>query len=354
MPYRCRGQARFNLRTQKWRVDRCENQLERVEPLLAEPGPLPALGLNEDWGVLQPYLDEARSIGADPRFSISWEDVELTPDKYRWDFPDRLFQFIRHIRLHPIVNLVNAPCWAQELPAPCPVTGAPTAANVNQYAEFAALVADRYPEIAAIEVWNEPNWTPYWKPLPDPALYGEMVRAVADAVHAVNPSLPVLVAGNAPLGQTTADGANWAYDEFLQAVYETGGIGGADAVGHHVYFGQTANYTYEMRRQITRVRAVMSSNGDGDLPIWITEIGVSSEPSLGEEGQALALGVLWHTAARIPNLPVFVVHRFLDTSDPDIGIEDYRGLYGLDGNPKIAFCVLGAMRGFYPELCPTP
>ena len=37
------------------------------------------------------------------------------------------------------------------------------------------MVAQRYPEAAAIEIWNEPNVHWFWRPRPDPARYTELL-----------------------------------------------------------------------------------------------------------------------------------------------------------------------------------
>jgi polysaccharide biosynthesis protein PslG len=229
--------------------------------------------------------------------------------------------------------------------------GSPSGEEIDEYAEFAADVARRYPKALAIEVWNEPNWKHFWAPKPDPLRYSRLVRAAADAVHATGTGVPVILAGNAPLATDWDNGKGMSFDGFLRQVYEEGGIGRAAAVSHHIYFGKVRDRVLTMRQQIGRIRAVMSAHGDASLPLWITEVGLSSTEETDLHGQGPGLAQIYDTLRRIDNIPVVLVHRFFEGRDALGPGLDHRGIIAADGDPKPAYCDLARARGVVPASC---
>jgi hypothetical protein len=161
----------------------------------------------------------------------------------------------------------------------------------------------------------------------------------------------VIVAGDAPLANSSPDGTKIAFDEFMRDVYAAGGIGQADAVAHHLYFGAVDDYVLNMRQQIARLRGVMASNGDGGMPIWITEMGISSSEETDLQGQGPLLAQLITTLRRMQNVPVVVLHRLMDDRDSLTGVLDARGLLDASGNRKPAYCALAQALGVNPPGC---
>lgn len=353
VPYRCKHVARFDRASGEWRVGSCDNEIASAEPLSPAPGPMPVFGFNDNWtqGSVLSQLSKATAIGATTaRFNVSWAVVEKTRGAYAWGGYDQVISTMVSQGVHPLLSITVAPCWAQQQPSDCSPVGAPAEDRVADYAHFAALVAQRYPQALGIEIWNEPNWTVFWAPSPNPARYSEMVRASAAAIKASGSKLPVVVAGNAPLAQSASDGTKIAFGEFLKRVYAAGGIGQADAVAHHVYFGPVADFELSMRQQIARLRGVMAANGDGAKQIWITEVGISSAEEADLKGQGPLLADLLTTLRRIANIPVVIVHRLLDSRD-SLGAPDYRGVLDSSGNRKPAYCELGQATGVAPASC---
>jgi hypothetical protein len=253
--------------------------------------------------------------------------------------------------VRPILILAYAPCWAQDEPRKCSQVGAPAANNVGEYAEFAALAAQRYPQALAIEVWNEANWTHFWRPKPDPALYSRLIRAAADAVHRTGTGVPVITAGTAPLANDSADGTAYSFDGFLRRVYQEGGIGAADAVAHHIYFGDVKDRILTLRQQVARVRAVMEAHGDSGMPLWITEVGLSSTEETDLQSQGDGLAEIYNTLRRLENIPVVIVHTFIEGQDAIQDGIDHRGVIDTQGNAKPAYCALGRVREVVPPSC---
>ena len=129
------------------------------------------------------------------------------------------------------------------------------------------------------QVWNEPSSPTYWKPgKPDAVAYARLVRLTHQAIMPRDPNAEVLLAGlfGTPFAGKDPKLISWRY---LDRFYSAPGIAGSfDAVSLHPY----APNMKGISEQIRRIRRVMRGRGDGDKPIWITEIGWgSADPSEG-------------------------------------------------------------------------
>ena len=146
-----------------------------------------------------------------------------------------------------------------------------------------------YTPITRWQVWNEPSSPTYWKPdHPDAKEYAKLVRLSSLAISSKDPAAEVLLAGlfGTPFGGGDQSLIAWRY---LDRLYRVNGIESHfDAVALHPYAPNLRGISYQLRR----VRTVMRKRGDGDTPIWITEIGWgSADPSegpllKGPDGQA--------------------------------------------------------------------
>lgn len=149
-------------------------------------------------------------------------------------------------------------------------------------------LATRYKgKVAAYEIWNEPNLNYEWgSQTPDPAAYTAMLKTAYTAIKAVDPEALVITGGLS----TTGGGSPTAYGdlEFLQGMYDAGAKGYFDAFGSHPYpFGHPPSEVDPWGLSLSRVQdqhQIMVENGDGDTPIWITEVGwvIHSNWDLGE------------------------------------------------------------------------
>ena len=174
VPYHCSGKAVYKRKRKRWRVERCENRLQPMAPLLATPNPPATFGFNEDW-IFQPVpsLDLLERSGAQvARTSIPWAGVEPTRGSFNWHGSDVLYERLRERGIRPLWVLIGAPCFAQQNPGACASGNNqlhPDPDYYDEFADFAVSVAKRYPESAGFEVWNEPNYPKYWGGPPEPA-----------------------------------------------------------------------------------------------------------------------------------------------------------------------------------------
>jgi hypothetical protein len=349
VPYRCKDVAKYNSRSGEWTLGQCANEIQEAEPLMDQPGPRPIFGFHDEWADPDNLSRAKLAAGAGAsviRFNLVWSIVEQQNNSFNWAPYDAILNQVFAAGLKPMLVVIGAPCWAAESSKPpCPVIGPPSASHVDDYADFAAAVAKRYPKALGIEVWNEPNWSEFWIPKPDPARYADMVRQTAAAVDATGTNVPVVVAGMAPLANSSDNGGKVAVDEFMRAVFAAGGIGSADAVGSHIYFGDVEDFLLNARQQIARLRQVMTANGRGGAPIWITEYGISSSEEANEQTQGKLLMDLYETFRRMANIPVVIAYRMFDDGS------DHRGVIAANGERKPAYCVVASGVGASPAGC---
>lgn len=197
---------------------------------------------------------------------------------------DRFLQDAQSRGIKVVMSLFQTPCWASSAPDDIKqgCTGSwwdrdvqlypPT--NPQDFADAAAWVAQRWgSQLAALEIWNEPNSTYYFRTDDRAGAYAALVKAAYPSVKAVAPNLPVL-----------AGAIEYADSDFLQSLYNLGIQGSEDGISVHPYNGprdpydlnllQPTKYTYITG--VPAVRDVMVHNGDSGVGLWLTEFGWSS------------------------------------------------------------------------------
>ena len=298
-----------------------------------------------------------RSAGANSaRIVVDWRWVEAQKDRYHWARYDAIYAAAVARGIRPVFTLLFAPSWTldgqcDQYKADC--TYPPTRAHLSDWREFASLVARRYPNMAGVEVWNEPNTHFFWDPAPDPKLYMDLVREARAAVRSVNPKVPVVGGSIANTGTTNSTQMSLA--DFTRAIYREGAKTSIDALSFHPYPN-----SLDMRRitrNLDQVRRVMKQYGDSGKAIWATEIGVSTKGSgsqflVSERQQADSLVAAYRALRGEPDVNVALFHTLVepvskwysDPADPRDQLVGF-GLVRQDLSPKPAFCALAAVRG---------
>ena len=127
--------------------------------------------------------------------------------------------------------------------------------------------------IEAAKVWNEPNNKSHWDLDLDPGWlkFSEMAALAGSAIHTANPTLTRVLGGMSPIdpGFINCMKANGVLDHF-------------DAVAVHGFpLDWNLWQIHEWPSKIAEIKAIV------DLPVWVTEVGVSSFGA--EEVQAWGL-----------------------------------------------------------------
>ena len=330
------------------------------------PAPRLAFGFNANpvaTGFIsaQRMADLAANAGATMhRVGVEWRWVERNPDEYSFGNTDALYNALLARGIKPLFVITHAPWWTWDEGVECDqftqdCLYPPNARAIDQWKEFVALLAVRYPEAAGLEIWNEPNLAVWFKPFANAPRYAGMLASAYDAIKAANPDMKVISAGlsNTPV---RANG-NVDYPSFLDAVYRHGGLGKMDAVGFHPYPGATT--ATAVADNLRRLRQVKANRGDSATPLWMTELGLSTTGDLPtggytEEEQATGLTAVYNLLSSAKDVEVAIFHTLMDSRDTTVelaeGADPFSihvgyGLLHRDLKPKPAYCALAALRG---------
>jgi len=235
---------------------------------------------------------------------------------------DDFFARARALHIKVLLTLEGTPCWASSAPANllsgCVSTdsGPPAASyppsDPSTFARFAGILAARYRgQLAAIEVWNEPDHQDqYYFAGPDkPQRYAAILRATYRAIKHAAKRIQVLAG--------SLVGANGA---FLSALYAHGIKGYYDAISVHYYDIVLGS--------IRAIRSTQLHHGD-HKPIWLDEFGwTTCLPQLTQGGhvcvndrfQARDLSDVFAELARASYVKGAVIYGLTDYAQYDFGL----------------------------------
>jgi len=242
----------------------------------AVPASAVETGVNETMSQTLPVGETAGRLGSDwVRMWATWHDLEPNEGAYNEPLIRDLNGKVADARargVNVLMVVVRAPAWASG----GPLNGAPK--DPAKFGRFMGEIARRMPAVQAWELWNEEDEATFWAGGGDAAEYAAMVKSAYPAIKATQPHDIVVT------GATT--GNNF---DFIEALYRHGVKGSFDAVGVHtdtaclvngpdVHYrdeqGKIGRYTFTGYRE---VHAVMARHGDGDKPIWMTELGWNTQ-----------------------------------------------------------------------------
>jgi Glycosyl hydrolase catalytic core/Bacterial Ig domain len=330
----------------------------------AEPG-VNVASLSHD-SIAEGLATGAKTI----RLFASWQEME---PRSAADYPnggnaadyDAAIRQINAAGAQPLFVVLNTPQWESG-------SGDPLVppANPQDYADFIGKFAAHNKalgfRIAGYEVWNEPDAETFWHAPIDPARYTALLKASFASIKAADPSATVVT------GPTTGNNYTW-----IQQLYNNGAGGNFDVVSVHTdtacldrgpdaFYrdpnGALAQFTFLGYRS---VHDVMTANGDGAKPIWMSELGWSStgggptsctrgqwagqKPSgVTEAAQAQYLTQAYACMANDPYVQRADWFTFRDTSGNGVDELNHYGLVRTDGAPKpvlSAFKAVAAANG---------
>jgi beta-xylosidase len=184
--------------------------------------------------------------------------------------------------------------------------------------------------IEAVNFWNEPNNKSHWDFEVDPGwkLFAEMVKLAARAAKDENPGITRVLGGMSPIDPS-----------FLQLLMATDTLRDLDAVAVHGFpLDWNLWNIHEWPDKIAEIEAVT------DLPVWVTEVGVSSfgaeevqEFGLKQTAELL-LGrvkrIHWYSLYDLPKEWVATT-RHREAEGSSYYRHFYMGLLREDGTPKM-------------------
>jgi cellulase (glycosyl hydrolase family 5) len=208
------------------------------------------------------------------RLGVGWNGTETAPGVYDQDVLTRYDSIVTRARAagqRVLFMVQDTPGWAnggQNVNVP------PT--DPDDITPFLKMLAARYyPQgVEAVEIWNEPDTSRFWKPTPDPRAYAALLQSAYAGVKAGAPDMKVVFGGTS--------GNDYS---FISEAYAGGAQGHFDIMATHPYTGSVSpditwrngagrlsEWAFTGYREI---RSLMLSQGD-DKPIWFTEFGWAS------------------------------------------------------------------------------
>ena len=263
------------------------------------------LSTRGDTGAVGLHLSAISELGVDfVRANTDWvslEPVAPGPGGASYDFSthDRWVEALatRDLRWQPTGIGITTPPWARA-PAVEAECGDRSPPQPEAFAEMMAALAGRYgaggsfwaehPDLPRLpvqefEVWNEPNFSAFWCPAPDPEGYAEVALAAARAIHDADPEARVVLGGLAGFssGQSPLEGSAISPERFVAGMLESEPQlrEELDVVGLHIYES-------DPEAVVQRLAAITAAMDDVlPLPVALSEVGwpTSGQGAVPEE-----------------------------------------------------------------------
>ena len=253
------------------------------------------------------------------RIPVEWKTIEPKPGVYDWQLNDRLLTRLNNEGFEVVAELVTIPVWASSNPTTCAKTDVDCGFNPAYLSHMQAVgeaLARRYPFIRQWEFWNEPEQWP--NAGRDICGFGKWLEQFYLGVKKADPTM--LVAFNTLAGINYLIGMYGCVESAAQKT-GTKPFYYWDAVSLHPYNldGEKTPggiFAPISEKTILQVRQAMVDRGEGNKPIWITEMGVQSDP----KSQADLLKVAWDWLGAQPYITMVTLHMLHDWSEERYGL----------------------------------
>ena len=196
------------------------------------------------------------------RNGLHWEHIEYEPGKWNFKWVDSCLRRVEDEGVQWMPVLSGCPKWAT-----------PAYEHLDGWGEFVRQTVTRYGNrFPVYEVWNEPNLGGFWKN-PNPTNYFALLRRTYEAAKTADPSVRIAMGGFAGVPV-----------DFIEEIYRLGGAGCFDIMSVHPYSNPNPPEG-DLDVRLERLRTLMAKYGDGEKPIWITELGWSTQkPQTAHDG----------------------------------------------------------------------
>ncbi len=276
------------------------------------------------------------------RIDFNWDQLNPAPGQWNFDDYDAMVRIVREHHLD-ILAIVDYTSWWASSAQDSNDWRVRLYSEPRSNAEFARytyeLVAHFKNDVHAWEIWNEPNTAGFWKPGPNAAHYAQLLQAAYLAVKYADPNGVVVFGGLSGNGVDGDDASGLARD-FLAGTYAAGAKNYFDVMAIHPYLLPNSGIDV-LRVKIAATRLVLKQNGDGTIPLWVTEIGAPTKapwwptaPIQTEEGVAAWLEQvytrLWDQTSTI------FWYDLQDQAAAETAEESF-GLLRVDFSPKPAY-----------------
>lgn len=332
--------------------------LMRSEPVVAAPINLAPdrtlvwkdyLGVNAHflWFTPQQYRKQIaayQKLGLQwVRVDLHWDRMEPTEEGYQLASLDELDKTLHASGLKSLFYLVGSAPFITRAPKGAPYQDQYPPRDPKVYATRMAMLAQRYPDVDAWQVWNEQNLPNNWRPQVDAKGYGELLLATHQALNQVAPGKTQVMGGMAYYSQMPPRGKQLMFEKLGELGVQNLGM----VAAYHPY-SQTPESDAPGKNEVLLRGKQLNDllHGAGLKNIWATEWGWSSyagpremQRLIGTDGQAdytlrrLAL----MSTQDYQRIFLFALSDLDQRASPR---DQYYGLLDLNGEPKPVYRAL--------------
>jgi hypothetical protein len=226
---------------------------------------------------------------------VDWNSTEYARGLYHWGELDHVVAEAQQSGLKILFSVARAPGFSR--PEPVEEDGPPS--NFSIFRDFMFALSNRYRgNVAAYELWNEPNLRREWRGFDLSAeKFVELIKAGSSGVREGDPG--AIIISGAPATTGIDDQINAIDDRvYLREMIAAGVAGYVDAIGAHPY--GAGNPPDERATDATHIRSGFNTHhsfffldtledyhailieSNIDKPIWVTEFGWPSIDHFGE------------------------------------------------------------------------
>ncbi|MDP6944422.1 MAG: hypothetical protein QF464_09760 [Myxococcota bacterium] len=264
----------------------------------AEPAPPPPPTLEQSLGMAVPHLMAARPVDVEMRVEagvrwvrrdIAWARVEQEVGVFDFTEADAVIDAEVAAGVQVLVLLdYGHPAYAAESNGDVMVPPD----DLADFGRYAETVAEHFRgRVSAYELWNEPNFSIFWKPAPSPEGYAALAAVAAESVRLTDPDATILLGGT--LGNwdpLSYDGRPWGFlEEVLVAQPDL--LERVDVLAFHPYTwlqqelpetpsGSVDPLQVSFVDMITDLRRITAAHGRPEIPLWSTEQGFHTATKL--------------------------------------------------------------------------
>jgi len=286
----------------------------------------------EDWDTV---LTKAQTNGVEwAREEFSWQTIEPVNDNYNFANYDAAIEKYNTAGVEVLGLITYSTEWASSNPGSADYEY--YAPDMDAWEDYVTELVTRYEgQVAAWEIWNEPNSDQFWKSSEED--YITLLETASDVIRENDSDAIIVLGGTA--GTDT---------DFVDSIYsQVENKSVFDVVAVHPYRQANSSYNYmpeesieglnQLQTDLENLRAVMRKNGDAGKPVWLTEFGWTSyDDGVSEDEQADYLMRGYAIALSVANVQKVFWYTFRDDSESTEYLESSFGMVNRDFEDKEA------------------
>jgi polysaccharide biosynthesis protein PslG len=238
------------------------------------------------------------------RFGFGWPSIEPTESGgFAWGSTDSKVALYARRHIEVLALFYGTPSWLTHQYWRPPLRSKEAR---SRWRRFLRTAADRYgvhgsfwanhPDlpyepIRHWQIWNEPNLPAFFAPKPSPKRYARLLHISATALRKADSHAKIVLAGMPHTAERPGQVISY---KFLHQLYKLGAKKDFDDLAIHPYAIRVGGVN-GLKDQLDAYRKVSRRFGDRHKPLWIDEIGWSSNHeranrfAVGKQGQARKL-----------------------------------------------------------------